>query len=168
VVRFWDTSAVIPLLVEEPTTTLLLDLLREDEHMIVWWGTPLECVSALARRAREGGLEPAQETLARASLDLLVTSWSEVQPTARVRSQAQRFLGVHPLRTGDALQLASALVWSENAPDRRIFVCLDDRLRDSARKEGFTVQPPDDFDFTHHFGTGCRGFESLQVRHLSR
>jgi uncharacterized protein len=141
VVRFWDTSVVIPLLVREPTTELLLALLRDDQHMVVWWGTRVECVSALARRTREGGLEPQGEMEARTALDLLGTGWSEVQPTDRVRSMAERLLAVHPLRAADALQLASALVWSDGTPEHRMFVCLDGRLTEAAHKEGFTVQP---------------------------
>ena len=140
-VRFWDTSAVIPLLVHEPTTSHLLTDLREDEHMIVWWATRVECVSALTRRGREGGLDAAGESQARAALDLLISSWSEVQPTERVRSLAERLLAVHPLHAADALQLASTLVWSSGIPDQRPFYCLDGRLSDAARKEGFAVQP---------------------------
>lgn len=140
-VRFWDSSVVIPLLVSEPTTESLLALLRDDQHMIVWWGTRVECISALVRRTREGGLDPEGETGARTALDLLGTGWSEVQPTDRVRSVAERLLAVHSLRAADALQLASALVWSDGTPGHRVFVCLDGRLTDAARKEGFTVQP---------------------------
>lgn len=140
---FGDTSAVIPLLVHEPTTARFLALLRADEDMIVWWGTHVECVSALARRRREGGLDFAGEAQARAALDLLVPVWTEVQPTGHVRFLAERILAVHPLRAADSLQLASAVVWSENAPDHRAFVCLDVRLRAAARKEGFGVQPAD-------------------------
>jgi hypothetical protein len=51
--------------------------------------------------------------------------------------------GAHPLRAGDALQLAAALVSSEDAPQGETFVCLDTRLRDAARREGFAIRPPD-------------------------
>jgi len=64
------------------------------------------------------------------------------QPVRR-RSVAERLLTVHPLRAADALQLAAALVWSEGSPDQRAFACLDDRFREAARKEGFTLQPSD-------------------------
>ncbi len=142
-VRFWDTSAVIPLLVREPKSAELLSLLRDDEHMIVWWATPVEATSSLARRMREGGLDAREEAQARAVLALLARGWSEVQPTDRVRSAATRLLALHPLRAPDALQLASALVWSEHATEGRGFVCLDSRLRDAARKEGFALVPSD-------------------------
>ncbi len=141
--RFWDTSVIIPLLVREPTTAELLILLRDDEHMTVWWGTRIECTSALSRRMREGGLTSAAEVQARAAFDRLAGSWSEIQPTDRVRSRAQRLLAVHPLRAADAVQLASALVWTEDAPDQRPFICLDHRLGQAARKEGFAVRPLD-------------------------
>jgi predicted nucleic acid-binding protein len=138
---FWDTSAVIPLLVQEPASERLLALLRDDEHMVVWWGTRVECVSALAPRGREGGFDATTEMQDRTVLNVFANAWSEIQPTDRVRSLAERLLAVHPLRAADALQLASALVWSEGVTDQRSIVCLDDRLRDAATKEGFTVQP---------------------------
>ncbi len=141
--RFWDTSVIIPLLVREPTTAGLLFLLRDDEHMTVWWGTRIECASALSRRTREGGLNSAAEVQARAVFDRLVSSWTEIQPTDRVRSLAQRLLAVHPLRAGDSLQLASALVWAEDAPGQQPFVCLDNRLSDAAHNEGFVIRPSD-------------------------
>ncbi len=141
--RFWDTSVIIPLLVREPTTAELLMLLRDDEHITVWWGTRIECASALSRRIREGGLNSAAEAQARTVLDRLVGSWSEIQPTDRVRSLAQRLLAVHPLRAADALRLASALVGTEDAPEQRPSICLDHRLRQAARKEGFAVRPLD-------------------------
>jgi predicted nucleic acid-binding protein len=118
-------------------------LLQDDEHMVVWWGTRVECVSALARHVREGGLDPPGETQARAVHALLAANWSEIQATDRVRSQGERLLAVHPLRAADALQLASALVWSDGVPAQRALVCLDDRLGEAARKEGFKVLPPD-------------------------
>jgi uncharacterized protein len=139
---FWDTSAVIPLLVTEPETVRFLALLREDQRMIVWWGTHVECFSALARRVREGALDSSGEAQAQAELHRLAGGWSEVQPTDRVRSLAERLLSVHPLRTADALQLASATVWSEGDAKQRPFICLDDRLREAARREGFSLQPP--------------------------
>jgi len=143
VARFWDTSAVIPLVVHELETTRVLALLQNDQSMIVWWGTQLESVSALARGVREGGLTTTDETHARTALGLLIGSWSEIQPTQRVRAIAERLLRAHSLRAADALQLASALVWSDGVPERQEFVCLDVRLREAAHKEGFLVQPSD-------------------------
>jgi uncharacterized protein with PIN domain len=45
--KFWDASAIVPLLVDEPARQRLLTDLEADPTMFVWWGTPIECVSAL-------------------------------------------------------------------------------------------------------------------------
>ena len=65
----------------------------------------------------------------------------KVLPGERLREVAERMLRVHPLRAADALQLAAALVWSRDRPDGRVFVSCDERLRDAAGREGFTVLP---------------------------
>ena len=55
--RFWDSSAIVPLLVKEETSDFLLDLIQSDRDKVIWWGTETECLSALAHREREGGLD---------------------------------------------------------------------------------------------------------------
>src|SRR3712207_4487997 len=105
--------------------------------MVVWWTTRVECVSALVRRSREGLMGAEGEEQTRTVLRSLADNWLEVQPTVRLRSLAERILAVHPLKAADALQLAAALRWCEGEPEGRGFVCLDDRLREAARKEGF-------------------------------
>jgi uncharacterized protein with PIN domain len=51
--KFWDSSAIIPLCVEEAPTARVKRLAEEDPALLVWWGTQIECHSALARRRRE-------------------------------------------------------------------------------------------------------------------
>jgi predicted nucleic acid-binding protein len=135
--KFWDASAILPLLVAEERRDELLAELDRDSRMFVWWGTPVECVSALSRREREGALSLAEATTALERLRALSESWYEVLPSDAVRSTAQRLLRVHPLRAADSLQLAAALVASEGDPARLPFVCLDDRLTEAAQREGF-------------------------------
>jgi predicted nucleic acid-binding protein len=140
-VRFWDTSAVVPLLVTESATPTVRRLLDEDPGMVVWWATRTECVSALARRRREGPISSPGEQRARRVLRTLGESWAEVLPSETLRGRAERLLGVHMLRSADAFQLASALVWSRGETSERVFVSLDERLRDACRREGFLVLP---------------------------
>lgn len=137
--RFWDASAVIPLLIEEASTTTIRALLEDDPIMLVWWATPVECTSALARRERDGTLGAESARLAFQRLGRLIPAWYEVVPTAAIRSTAQRMLRVHPLRAADALQLGAAVIAAENQPDRLDFVCLDERLADAATREGFPL-----------------------------
>lgn len=137
--RFWDASAIVPLLVAEPVTAEMLALLDADSDLLVWWGTPVECTSALARREREGALAAAALTEATARLRRLSAAWQEVLPADVVRTTAQRVLRLHPLRAADALQLAAAIVASEQDPASLPLVCLDDRLGEAAAREGFEV-----------------------------
>lgn len=139
--KFWDASAVIPLCLIERQSKALKKLLIEDEAIVAWWGTPVECFSALARLRREQALSEIEEEQARVILRTLVRVWTEVEPTNVVREQAGRVLRLHPLRAADALQLAAALIWCQGDPSHHGFVCLDQRLRDAARREGFSILP---------------------------
>ena len=139
--RFWDPSALIPLLLRESTTPSMRTLLEEDPDLAVWWGCRVECASAIARRVREGVLSSGAEAGARERLNRLSRDWHEVAPSERLRELAESSLRSHPLRAADALQLAAALRWSFGIPVHHGFVCLDDRLREAARAEGFSVLP---------------------------
>ncbi|MGD1051581.1 MAG: PIN domain-containing protein [Solirubrobacteraceae bacterium] len=137
---FWDSSAILPLIVAEPSTESLQAIAREDPAMCVWWGSEIECVSALARLEREDALAEAEMMTALERLDSLAQAWNEVQPVVAVRVAARRLLRVHPLRAADALQLAAAVVAAEGAPASLALVTLDERLASAARREGFAVQ----------------------------
>ena len=137
--RFWDASAIVPLLVTEPSTQQLQAIAAKDPAMLVWWGSPVECVSALARLEREGALSAQAITLALKRLGQLAAGWHEVDPSDAIRETAARFLRVHPLRAADALQLAAAFVAAERRPASLEIVTLDERIGTAAWKEGFGV-----------------------------
>jgi predicted nucleic acid-binding protein len=139
--KFWDSSAIVPLFLKEASSDSVGRVVRSDEDIMVWWGTRLECLSALARRRREGILSADDEYKAKMVLLTLDAVWSEILPSERVRKRAERLLGIHPLRAADALQLASALIWAEEDPQGLEIVCLDQNLREAASREGFTVLP---------------------------
>jgi len=138
-VKFWDASAIVPLLVDEPPRESLLDLLEGDPLVLVWWGTPVECTSAVARREREQSLTMAEAAKAIERMRALVGEWQEVLPSEPVRTMAQRLLRVHPLRAADSLQLAAAIIASEQDPTSLDFVSLDERLNAAAGREGFRL-----------------------------
>ena len=137
--RFWDASAVLPLLVDEPGTAAMVALQVEDPAAAVWWLTPAECWSALGRLERERRLTEDGVTAAARLLAEAARRWTEVPPIDRVRDQAARLVRLHPLRAADALQLAAALVLADFDPATLPFVTLDDRLASAARREGFAV-----------------------------
>ena len=64
-----------------------------------------------------------------------------MQPSFGLREQAMRLLSVHDLRTADSLQLAAMVAWAGEMREGRQFVCLDGRLSEAARREGFRVLP---------------------------
>jgi predicted nucleic acid-binding protein len=138
-VKFWDSSAIVPLLVGETTSLRLQSLARRDPDMLVWWASQVECASAMARLEREGGLEPGDASQAFQRLKPLAESWHQIEPSEIVRETAIRFLRVHSLRAADALQLAAAFVAAEGRPASLQAVTLDDRLADAMQREGFEV-----------------------------
>lgn len=138
--KFWDTSALVPLLLEQEATAEVGGLLSEDSEIVAWWGTPVECVSAVARLRREERLSVDEEEQALDLLDTLRKSWLEILPSEEVRDRAVRLLRVHGLKAADSLQLAAALLWA-GSTDRSGFVTFDERLGLAARLEGFRVFP---------------------------
>jgi hypothetical protein len=139
--RFWDSSAVVPLCLAEPQTSVVRPLVEADPAVVVWWGTRTECVSAVMRGQRDGDLTAALAEHARTILERLAAEWSEVQPSEPLRVRAERLLAVHPLRAADGFQLAAALLWSRGETAGRNFVSFDQRLCEAARREGFAVLP---------------------------
>lgn len=137
--NFWDSSAVVPLLLDEVATPAREAQLRAEPVMLVWWGTSVECASALQRLVREGVMETAAVSVSEARLRLLERHWVEVEPMPAVRRQAERLLRLHPLRSADALQLAAALVACQHEPASLPFLTADVRLAEAARREGFAV-----------------------------
>jgi hypothetical protein len=138
-VKFWDTSAIVPLVVGQAMTPQLKALLERDPKLFVWWGSEVECASALARLERERFLDASTGTKAAKRLRDLFEGWEEIAPCEAVREIAKRFVRVHPLRAADALQLSAAFVAASGRPSSLEFVTLDDRLAAAARKEGFLV-----------------------------
>jgi len=138
--RFWDSSAVVPLVIDESMSRALDDVFRSGA-MVVWWGTLVEVSSALARREHAGRLSPSSSTQGANLLQDLAVAWHEVSPTDAIRRSAQRLLRVHALRAADSLQLAAALTAAAGEPSGVEFVCLDSRLRQAAAREGFRLLP---------------------------
>lgn len=130
---------MLPLLVREPASDRMVSTLTKDPAVATWWGSAVECVSALARLERDEVLEPADFAAALARLRAVSAAWAEVPATPTVREQAMRLLRVHPLRAADALQLAAAIVASDFQPSSLEVVTLDARQAVAAEREGFRV-----------------------------
>ena len=142
--RFWDSSAVVPLALSELRSRACSELYESDSNIVVWALTPIEVLSGVHRRRREGHLPPDAFDIAMQRLDRLRATWTEVLDVEVVRARAERIVAVHAVRAADALQLAAALIACAEQPHKVPFVGLDARLNDAARNEGFSVLPDGD------------------------
>jgi predicted nucleic acid-binding protein len=139
--RFWDSSAIIPLLVAQPGSGEADRWLRDDVELTVWTLTPIEVASALRRLVREGAIsERAADDAERRTSELMRASHVVVDIEA-VKSRALRLLRIHALRAADAMQLGAALEWAAGQPSGRILHTLDTRLAIASRREGFVALP---------------------------
>ena len=137
--RFWDSSALVPLVVPEPQSDWARSLLRDDAVGVIWVLSRVEVHSALVRRRRDGALRAEDFAAARARQELLFANLSPVVAVEEIAERALRALDLHDLRSADALQLAAALVAARERPRELPFVTLDARLAEAATREGFPV-----------------------------
>jgi predicted nucleic acid-binding protein len=133
---FWDTSALVPLCVRQSATARAISLYKALD-VIVWWATPVEIASALSRLVRLSQISPSDSAKARRLSELLARSWSVIQPSEILRTQALQLVDRYGLRAADSLQLSAALEWCEGTPRGRTFLTADGRLRDAALLAGF-------------------------------
>lgn len=137
--RFWDTSAVVPLLLHDPASARCDRWLAEDSDVALWTLTPVEVSSALYRLVREGALAERAALQAEARVEQLVRACAVVVNVEEVKARARRLLRVHQLRAADALQLGAALAWADDEPAGRGLCTFDERLALAAAREGFEV-----------------------------
>jgi predicted nucleic acid-binding protein len=146
---FFDSSALIKRYVVEPGTIWVRSLTRRrsGNTVIIAHITQIEIVSGAARRAREGTLSPRTVRAVRLLIDRHARrEYVVIGLTPQVVRRAEDLLTVHPLRTYDAVQLASALesntrlVAAGLSPLR--FVSADTRLLTAAATEGLMTEDP--------------------------
>jgi len=135
---FFDTSALVPLIVAQPSGQEARKAYRKFARQVVAWTTPIEAAGAMYRSVRLGALSEANARRALGRLSQLEKRWTEILATESVRALSINLLANYSLRSADAIQLASALVWCNNKPRNRTFVCFDRRLSEAAKAAGFT------------------------------
>ncbi len=137
--RFWDSSAVVPLLVEQEPSSRVSAWVAEDDTLVLWTLTPVEVVSALRRLVREEALREEVARAAEIRMEELIRACHVIVDVDAVKSLATRLLRLHSLRAFGALQLGAALHWAEGHPQGRTLHTLDGRLAMAALREGFAV-----------------------------
>jgi predicted nucleic acid-binding protein len=140
VTAFWDSSAIVPLCLEQPSTPAARALTAQF-GLVVWWAAAVEVRSAIARLMRMRQISSRGQVQAILLLDQLRTDWREIRPMDHVRERAEQLLDRSPLHAADALQLAASWIWCQGHPRNRRFISGDVQLLDAARKLGFTPLP---------------------------
>ena len=137
--RYWDASALVPLIAAESDSERVRNWLAEDDHVVTWAWTRTEVTSAIERRTREGLLSRRQRREVLDRLGSLASDWDEVTDVLAVRSRAEALLARHPLRATDAGHLGAALLVQEQLAGALTFVCRDQRLLSAADVEGLRI-----------------------------
>ena len=135
---FWDASGIVPLCVHESSSRRAQSKLRQFMP-VVWWASTVEVHSAIARLHRLGRLKDVEKKGALSRLNVLSLGWREILPSDSLRELAARLLDNYELRAADSMQLAAALIWCQQRPARRPFICADQRLLKAAAAAGFSV-----------------------------
>ena len=135
---FWDSSSIVPLCVEQPSS-VSARALTEQVGLAVWWAAAVEVRSAVVRLVRMRQISSRGQVQAILLLDQLRRDWREIRPNDQIRDRAEQLLDRFPLYAADSLQLAAAWIWCQGHPRDRRFVCGDAQLLDAARKLGFTA-----------------------------
>jgi len=136
---FWDTSAIIHICVPGQSASVARRVLGQ-HAAVVWWTARVEVRSVLEWLRKERAISPQAYDASRKRLEALLGSWREILPTDSLRELACVQLERFPIRAADALHLGAALIWCNQKPRGRLFVCNDLRLGGAARQAGFTVE----------------------------
>ncbi len=134
--QFFDASALVKRYVRESDSAAVRRALAKGD-VVISRLSEVEVASALARLTREGHIQARQRDRALAALLTDVAAWHVVECSPAVVTLARTLLTRHPLRSGDAIQLASALrVQQMLTEPLSAFVAYDARLVEAAAHEG--------------------------------
>jgi predicted nucleic acid-binding protein len=139
-VIFWDTSALVKEFLAEAGTEEVLALRTQDLPHATSMITYSETFPALRRRARERFLFAARY---RTAIDLFKRDWPafvRVQLDEEVTMLSAKLIKRHPLRTLDAIHLASVLQLQQLIGEASLFVSSDSQLLQAAKAEKLPVR----------------------------
>ena len=103
--------------------------------------TLVEAPRALARARRDGRVDPALIEEAQRRFALFVQATTVVEITPEVRERAALDFPVEPVRSLDAIHLATLVSWADAFSPLRVATC-DERVSRNAVALGFEVVPP--------------------------
>jgi len=140
VTLYAESSAVLAWLLDEPDGPVARERLAKAEIVVASDLTLIECDRVLIRAAALGELTEAEAADRRGHLTTAAASWHVLRIGGEIVDRARQPFPGEPIRTLDAVHLASALVARSVAPGLEL-LSLDERIRTAARMLGLPLQP---------------------------
>ena len=135
-----ESSAVLAWLFGEPSATAVEPVLAKAEMVLTSDLTLVECDRALVRAEVLGDLSRIEADRRRAVLEEAASQWTFLRLDEDIVERARRRFPGEPLRSLDALHLASLLTARFAVPSLAV-LSLDGRVRGSAQELGLRVLP---------------------------
>lgn len=135
-----ESSAVLAWLLEEPTADSVEAVFDQAEEVVASELTLVECDRALIRAQTWGALSEAEALRRRTLFGSVSSHWTFLKMDREILERARYRLPVEPVRTLDALHLATALT-ARSAISDLALLSLDQRVRDNGAALGFDVLP---------------------------
>ena len=135
-----ESSAVLSWLLGEARDADVAGALRNAEQVLVSDLLFVECDRACIRAAELGSLTDRQAASVRRQLAKTSAHWQVLRISSSVLERSRQPFPREPVRTLDALHLASALEARSALPETCV-LSLDNRVRQNAVKLGFEILP---------------------------
>lgn len=135
-----ESSAVLSWLLGEPEGAEVARQIRAAKDVVSSDLTLAECRRAVTRLELNGNVTPAAASGLRAVLNRAALSWTLVRVSEEILERVGRPFPVEPIRTLDALHLATALAVEERVRGLNV-LSRDRRVRENATALGFQVLP---------------------------
>ncbi len=135
-----DTSAVLRWLFNEAAGTQIFNALRKAEKVVCSRLTLVETRRVIQRAITERRITEAEGADLLAVFGQAAAQWAILELTTQVARRAEGAFPVEPVRTLDAIHLASAIFLRESLPELQM-LSTDNRVRENARQIGFVVLP---------------------------
>jgi len=135
-----ESSAVLAWLLGEDAAPTVREILGRAELVIASDLTLLECDRVLIRAVALAEIEEAAAADRRAHLNVAASHWHVLRLSTDIVDRARHPFPVEPIRTPDAIHLASALAARSGVAGVEL-LSLDDRIRRAGAQLGFRLQP---------------------------
>jgi predicted nucleic acid-binding protein len=135
-----ESSAVLAWLLGEEAGHSVREVLQQAQLVLASDLTLVECDRVLIRAVATGEIDEAAAADRRAHLNAAASHWHQWRINPEIVERARHPFPAEPIRTLDAIHLASALAVRSVVPGVEL-LSLDERIRRAAKQLGFQVQP---------------------------